>query len=336
MFLLLESKDEIAEAQRKLEATMAQAFVHRAKKNIGYPAGTTRDAKVFTDETLWYWSADLRQPEIANPRRLNWFGLFKAERDLQITVEINTSYAGRNDQIAGFFARDSDTGTVYLMHSGRVGGGTKGVGKAAFLAWSNQRPVEAVDAEGDKREGIIVMPIEGIGASQSAARYIDQIAKFKVAVRAGELDSPEFQKKQKDFEDFYAESRGRRRGKRSSKIDYLSRHGEVVDALYEWRRQMGLAPGHRLVKNVLIDLGCASGASLAEVFEVKTSATRPDLYAGIGQLLVHGSQRECLRTLVLPYDEMIPADIQDALTRLSITLLRFELSATAAFIRAQH
>ena len=220
------------------------------------------------------------------------------------------------------------------MHSGRVGGGTKGVGKVAFLAWSNQRPLEAIDAEGGKREGIIVMPVEGIGASQSAARYIAQIARFKIAVRAGELESPEFQKKQKDFEDFYAEAHGRRRGKRSSKIDYLSRHGEVVDALYEWRRQKGLAPGQRLVKNVLIDLGCATGAALAEVFEVKTSATRSDLYTGIGQLLVHGTQGECLRTLVLPLDEPVPPDVHSALTRLNIALLRFELSATAALIRA--
>ena len=108
----------------------------------------------------------------------------------------------------------------------------------------------------------------------------------------------------------------------------------VVDALYEWRRQKGLAPGQRLVKNVLIDLGCASGGALAEVFEVKTSATRSDLYAGIGQLLVHGTQGECLRALVLPYDEAVPPDVLSALTRLNIALLRFELSATAAFIRA--
>jgi hypothetical protein len=333
MFLLLESKDEISKAQRKLEATLAQAFPHRATKNIGYPAGTTYDAKVYTDEILWYWSADFRQPDVANPRRLNWFGKFTAERDLQITVEINTSYVGRNDQVAGFFARDTNTGTVYLMHSGRVGGGTKGVGKAAFLAWSDQRLVEAVDSQGDKRDGIIVMPVEGSGASQSAARYIAQIARFKVAVRAGELGTAEFQKKQKDFEDFYAESRGRRRGKRSSKVDYLSRHGEVVDALYEWRLRAGLSRGQRLVKNVLIDLGCASGQPLEEVYEVKTSATRPDLYTGIGQLLVHGANESCQRTLVLPHDETIPADVQRALSRLNIALLRFELSETAAFIR---
>lgn len=164
-------------------------------------------------------------------------------------------------------------------------------------------------------------------------RYIDQIAGFKVAVRAGELDSPEFKQKERAFEDFYAESRGRRRGRRSSDIDYLSRHGEVVDALYEWRQRGALPQGCRLVKNVLIDLGVASDNGLVEVFEVKTSASRPDLYVGIGQLLVHGSRGECQRTLVLPSDEAVPPDVAEALARLRVSVLRFELSETGATIR---
>lgn len=332
MLLLLESQSDIAEAQRKLESTMARAFVVRAKKNIGYPAGTTRDANIFTDKKLWYWSADLRDHDIPNPRRLNWFGVFTPEHNLQITVEINTPYSGRNDQVAGFFARDTATGSVYLLHSGRVGGGTKGVGKLAFLAWADQTLVEAVDIEGNIREGVIVMPVEGQGAVKSLSRYIDQIARFKIAVRAGDLSSPEFKQKRKELEEYYAEARGRRQGKRSSTIDYLSRHGEVVDALRLWRVSQGLPAGARLVKNVLIDLGLASGLDLVEVYEVKTSAARADLYAGIGQLLVHGSSSDCRRTLVLPRGEIIPPDVLAALRRCGIHLLHFELTKSAANI----
>ena len=189
MFSLIESKVEIAKAQRKLEATIRQNFKTKAVKNIGYPGGTTSDAKVVTDGRYWYWASDYDNEETPNPRRLNWFGLFKDDSDLQISVEINTTYEGRNDQIAGFFARNNDTGSIYLMHSGRVGGGTKGVGKDKFLAWSDQRPIDVVDSSGGIREGVLVMPIEGIGAARSAVRYIDIIARFKQAVRAGDLDS---------------------------------------------------------------------------------------------------------------------------------------------------
>lgn len=332
MFSLIEFKEEIAKAQRKLETTIRRDFKTKAVKNIGYPGGTTFNAKVVTDGCYWFWSSDYNEEDIPNPRRLNWFGIFRNDADLQISVEINTAYEGRNDQVAGFFARDNDTGSIYLLHSGRVGGGTKGVGKAAFLAWSNQHPIDVVDSSGGIREGLLVMPIEGVAASRSAIHYIDTIADFKQAVRTGDMISPEFQRKKKELEDFFAESRGRRKGRRSGEIDYLSRHGEVVDALYSWRSSRVLPKNGRLVKNILIDMGVAVGPELVEVFEVKTSAARSDVYAAIGQLMVHGTSDDCRRVIVLPQKEIVVSDLKEALHRLNIELLKFKLDEKAASI----
>lgn len=332
MFTLIESKEEITKVQRKLESTIRRDFKRQATKNIGYPGGTTFDAKVVTDGTYWYWSSDHNSKDVANPRRLNWFGLYKTEGDLQISVEINTAYEGRNDQVAGFFARDNDTGSIYLLHSGRVGGGTKGVGKSAFLAWSGKPPVDVVDSSGGVREGVLVMPVDSIAASRSAVRYVDIIARFKLAVRAGDMETPEFQRKKKELDDFYAEARGRRKGRRSAQIDYLSRHGDVVDALNSWRISKHLPKGARVVKNVLIDMGVAVGRDLVEVFEVKTSTARSDVYGAIGQLMVHGTAADCRRVIVLPHKETIAADITEALQRLNIELLRFQLDKRKATI----
>ena len=332
MFSLIESKDEIEQAQRKLEAAISRDFKKKTTMHIGYPGGTTYDAKVFTDGNYWYWSSDLDDKDIPNPRRLNWFGLFRNNADLQISVEINTAYVGRNDQVAGFFARNNDTGSIYLFHSGRVGGGTKGIGKTAFLAWSNQRPINVVDSSGNFKEGVVVMPIEGVAASRSVVRYVDTISRFKQAVRLGKINSLEFQTKKKELDDFFSESRGRRKGRRSGEIDYLSRHGEVVDALYSWRSSSELPRNSRLVKNVLIDMGVAVGRELVEVFEVKTSTARFDIYAAIGQLMVHGTSDECRRVIVLPHGDYIAPDIKEALKRLNIQLLRFVLDEKDATI----
>ena len=176
------------------------------------------------------------------------------------------------------------------------------------------------------------MPIEGVAATRSAVRYIDIIAKFKQAVRSGDMDTPEFQQKKKELDDFYSESRGRRKGQRSGKIDYLSRHGEVVDALHSWRSSSALPKGGRLVKNVLIDMGVEVGRELVEVFEVKTSTARSDVYAAIGQLMVHGAFDGCRRVLVLPQKEPIASDLKESLKRLNIELLRFKLDEEAATI----
>lgn len=332
MFTLLESKDEIAKAQRKLETTIRQKFKKKKVKDIGYPGGTRYKVSVQTDGTYWYWPSDYRDTDIPNPRRLNWFGIMR-DAKLQISVEINTPYNGRNDAVAGFFARDSDTGLIYLFHSGRIGGGqTKGVGKTAFLAWSNYPLSDVVDSSSNIRQGIVVMPIEGSAAMCNTLNYIDTIARFKRAARNGEINTPEFQIKKKEFDDFYSEVGGRRKGRRSGKIDYVSRHHEVVDALHSWRVSAKLPKGGRMVKNVLIDLGVEVGSDLTEVFEVKTSAKRPDIYCAIGQLMVHGKAKNCRRIIVLPHGELIATGMEDALRRVGIELLHFKLDDHKATI----
>jgi len=263
---------------------------------------------------------------------LNWFGLFKNDDNLQISVEINTPYENQNNRIAGFFAKNNDTGMIYLFHSGRVGGGTKGVGKTDFLAWSGESLEDVIDSSGGIREGILVMPIEGVAASRSAIRYIDIIVRFKQAVRADKLKTSEFYQKKEDLKAFFAEARGRRTGQRSAEIDYLSRHGDVVDALNLWRTSMLFKKGGRIVKNGFIDMGVAVGHDLVEVFEVKTSTARSDIYSAIGQLMVHGKVTQCRRVIVLPNNELIAADLAATFERLNIELVRFELDEHEATI----
>lgn len=333
MFVMLESREEIAKAQAKLEATLRRDLPRIAVKDIGYPSGRQDGVRVRTDGVHWYWSSDLKGADTPNPRRLNWFGLFDGDKTgLAITVEINSPYVGRNDQVAGFFARDANTGMMYLFHSGRVGGGTKGVGKEALLAWSGLELTEVVDSSGGMREGVLVMPIEGTGASRSAIRYVDTIVGFKRAVREGEMEKPAFQRKLKQWGEFYAEGRGRRRRRRSSEIDYISRHGDVVDAVADWREANGLPQDCRLAKDILIDLGVYNGKELIEVFEVKTCSGRANVYEAIGQLLIHGVKSGCRRVMVLPRVEPIADDLKLGLQRLGIELLQFVLDAKRATI----
>ena len=58
MFSLIESKEEIAKAQHRLEAAICRDFKTKAVKNIGYPGGTTFDAKVFTNGSYLDDSSD--------------------------------------------------------------------------------------------------------------------------------------------------------------------------------------------------------------------------------------------------------------------------------------
>lgn len=332
MFSLLESQKEISKAHKKLVDSIRRNFKKKSEKNIGYPGGTTFNATVQTNGKHWFWSTDHDDSDEPNPRKLNWFGLFSKGTGLQITVEINTPYVGQNGQVAGYFARNNRTGAIYLMHSGRVGGGTKGVGKATFLAWNNHPLTEVACSSGKTIEGIVVMPVEGVAATRPAINYVDTIVRFKKAVRNGDTATPEFKLKQKTFEDYYAESRGRRKGKRSANIDYLSRHGDVVEALHIWRKKQQLPKGGRLVKNVLIDLGVQVKNVLEEVYEVKTSSSRQDIYTALGQLFVHGINGNCKKVIVIPNNEVLAPDLNYALKNLNIDIIKFELDANKATI----
>lgn len=334
MLSLLVESDEIAEAQEALQGLMHDDFDEHVLHNISFRPHVLRDQEVWTrQEAHWYRPAVHEGHNGTTPRFLNWFGVV-TQGNLNITVEVNVAFEQGNGRAQGFFARDDGTGALYLMHSGNIAGGRPGVGGRAFRAWYGKQPEPVFLGDRCVRLGFVVVPVHSADPTRSARRYIDSISKFKDAVSNDDVDleDPEFQHRMQGFDDFYSEARGRRRGSRPGEFDYLSRHGEVVDALYEWRHAQPFAQHHRIVKNVFIDMGVADGHDdLVELYEVKTSSERSLVYTAIGQIAVHGSEN-CEKFLVLPNGRQLPQDISDALERHEIELLRFRLTRRGARI----
>ena len=325
MYLYLESKAAIAKAQKALEATIRREFTTRLVKDIGWQGGRMSEKTVHASDGWWFFSE--RHHDTSIPKTLNWFGRHGDGPGVQIAVEVNVPSEGRHDSIAGFFARHVDTGRVYLFHSGRVGGGAKGVGKETFLAWSEVDLHQVVDSSGGSREGVMVMPVEGRWATRSALTYIQRIVAFKEEARVGALDRPEVRKRIAKLQAYFRESSGRRRGYSPGRvIDYVSRHGDVVDALAKWVMEVrGLPRGGSLTKDRLIDLGVKVKGRLAEVWEVKSGTSRGDLYTAIGQLSVHAPDEACRQTVVLPADCELPDGLQKAFDRLGVKVMRYRL-----------
>lgn len=177
------------------------------------------------------------------------------------------------------------------------------------------------------------MPIEGVGATQPAITYLRHALAFREAVRENKLYTPEFESRQRTYRDYYKESTGRRTGFANARdIDYISRHGEVVDVLMKWRGTKGLQKGLKVVKDVYIDLGVKKEDHLIELYEVKSSSSRQDVYTAIGQLTVHAPVEKCKRFLVLPDKGKLMSDLADALDRNDIQVLRYHLTEDDASI----
>jgi len=217
--------------------------------------------------------------------------------------------------VGGFFAKDDKTGALFLMHSGKVGGGAKGVGKNSFLAWSAEKLITIHAKDGSERTGILVAPVGTTETSASIRRFVKKVADFKEVAREY-VSSEDYKQTVIDNDRYNREHAGRKKGKRSAVIDYESRHGDVVHALREYRlkqRNTGeVAPNTKLV-----DLYVLRNKIMTEIYEVKTDTSRQTLYTAIGQLLVHtGDHQNVKRFAVLPVGGVIPPDVENAFNHL--------------------
>ena len=87
------------------------------------------------------------------------------------------------------------------------------------------------------------------------------------------------------------------------------------------------------MKNGYVDLGIEVAGRLKVLYEVKTSASRQNLYAAIGQILVHGRECDGLeRYIVIPVNETVPADVSEALALLGIKVLRYKFAGKQVYI----
>ena len=327
MFVLVDTTVAKKRAQAQMERTITAALGYKGELNVGFPAGNF-DRAVYTGGVEGLWAAfSPPEQEDSTKRYWNGFGVFREGAGAQnITVEINIALHVNTARVAGYFAQEPVSGAIYLMHSGKIGGGRPGVGKSAFLAWSKSELVATADGEGEVRGGIVIGRIDDPDLAGRIWRFVQLVAAFKEAAVAGALETEEFQAKVQAYDRYRKEFSGRKRGVRTAgAIDYLSYHGDVVQALYD-ERLARRTNGEEISNTGLIDLCVRERGRLIELYEVKTSTERQVLYTAIGQLLTHGVSGP-KRIIVLPAGEPIAPDFQEAFGQHGIEVRRFEVVA---------
>lgn len=177
MLTVLTTAADSERAAASLERTLKRGCARRHCQ-VGYQGGGgTYD--IYWNAALGFWSLLSR----ADNRYWYCFGDHADSggpidgEDLGIVCEINPPLEGVNRRCAGAFAQD-ESGRVILTHSGKIGGGRKGIGKLAFLE-SLKRP-ELVPVR--YPDGVVaeVLVIGGVDAADLPTR----IASFVWAVRS--------------------------------------------------------------------------------------------------------------------------------------------------------
>lgn len=321
MLNLIETVNGKNDAHAKLQSRLERAWRNRETRVVAWRPDS-RSMTIHHNGRYWFGSFRPNRDDLT-PRFWDPFGEYRENGNLQIAIELNVPTDSNSRRVSGFFARDGRSGAVYLMHDGGVGGGQKGVGRTAFLAWSDSELVPVVDAQGDIRPGIVVARVDAASTAADVARFVQKAIDFKEAVRNGETTTPQARAAQRRYGEYFDEFSGKKRRRRVEEIEYISRHGDVVRALREWRERT-LKAAEQVFKDAYVDLGVRVRSTTQEVYEVKTSCDRQSLYAAIGQVVVHDDSPNgaCKRFLVLPKSEAIPEDVMSALARTGIALIR--------------
>jgi hypothetical protein len=150
----------------------------RLDRYVGYQGGGGRF-------TVWWrpgermWAIFDESAEVG--RYWCGYGTEDATRidSLSPIVEINMPIEGENRQVGGDFVKDW-LGVIWLVHSGAVGGGRKGIGKTAFLNGAAGRQVGTVRwRDGQSTKVRIVARLTDSRLPRDIAAYARAVEAFK-------------------------------------------------------------------------------------------------------------------------------------------------------------
>lgn len=326
MYRVLEGKKELAAAHKRMRASIQSGQPIEAY--IGYQGGSFGPVDVYWFPSYGFWGFPGRSD--AGDRAWYGFGIqdpttFKGTLD--IAVEINPLFdggGGRDRNVKGLFLEGED-GTVYLGHRGN---GVNRVPKDKFRKEFRPGPrgmwVKAFDHKGEV-EVILLHPIHDPGLLGAAGAFAFEVDRIKKGAPA-----PKVPKGQTFNPEYHGPLEWTSSG---DPVTFTRRHGAVANGLErEVRKRLEKAGGKVSTSNVPQDLLVRRPASRPILFECKTTASRQDVFTGLGQLSIYPLELgldDPVRVLVLPDDDQTSA-FEPLIGKLGVKIVRFTLKDETA------
>jgi hypothetical protein len=153
-----------------------------AQRFVGWQGGR-ETGTAYWNPKLRFWSLLKSKP--TESRYWCCFGTDdpSQKKSLNIICEANPPKERFDRKAAGAFVRD-DNGRTYLAHSGKVGGGRKGIGKSNFLKFYRGALESVLWPDGRESELIVIGQIDGRHLPSQIAHFVHEVEQFKhTAVR---------------------------------------------------------------------------------------------------------------------------------------------------------
>jgi len=206
MFTAIKSKRQIQSAQREfLDRIFASLPIVDGQFTIGHQGNNFHIDDLRSNGIVWF--GYFKHDDAKVPRFWNGFGL---SRELSISgsnsiaTEANVALDGKHPKaksVAALFAKD-ERGKKVLIHTGKLGGGKKGVGKEAFLDWYDGDLCEFRYNSGSlyNESGIVIADLDQENIAKTISNFVQSVALFKSEIAASggpNLSDGELEKKAK-------------------------------------------------------------------------------------------------------------------------------------------
>ncbi|HPC74177.1 MAG TPA: hypothetical protein P5551_00025 [Syntrophales bacterium] len=313
MLRILEDESAIRRCRQQFLRRLRPYADDRIEVTIGH-LGESFEGKVSCAGSLGIWFISGKQ---AGNRYWNAFGVGRPSREARVftTCEINFPLRGLDRRIGGAFARD-ETGKVFVVHRGKIGGGKKGIGKTLFE--DRYRGVWAPVQDGDVETSVVL--IGHLGSS----RFARQVSQFVRKVdRIKDAGSPRPVQTEMQFDEhrFSEEHIGRPYRREERDLAAESDHGLVVQDLASVLRGYGIRVGNDGERDLY---ALDAGGRITAVFEVRTDLSRTGLYAGAARLLLGGLGLPSPPRLVMVVPRGFDAVLEGRFGKLKIDFLSFD------------
>lgn len=271
-----------------------------------------------------YWNPRLRFWSLLDSKRLKgryWccFGTDDPTQEASVAIicEANPPKENFDRRTAGVLLRDEE-GRIYWGHSGKIGGGRKGIGKSNFLAFY-QGELETVRwPDGMESELIVIGQVDEEHLPSQIAHFVHEVEQFKLAAvrKKGRLPlsklpasfKPEFSGRRKSYE---------AKGTVVSECD----HGPLISALANELEKRNLKYGNDRLRDLFV---VSVRGQVRILFEAKTDLGTASIYGGVGQLMLHAAAETVAPKRILVVPGTPKPKTRAALRKLGIAVITYD------------
>jgi len=311
MIKIIEDNKQILKLHKKFQKQLNNILTEKINCYVGYPSGSF-DATVRYSTELDIWLSSHEQ----HNRFWNGFGVGKPveNRNVSLNGEINFPFEGISRRVAGAFGIE-DNGTILVLHRGKIGGGTKGIGKIFFTDNFRGDFVNAIDGNQVNRF-CVVGELNSIHFPEQVSNFVNEIYRVKRLIKNPSEINFDF------LENFsYTQEKSG-----TSKTDEKRRktiertHGIIVTELANELENLGF----NIANDKNRDLFTYKKNSITNLFEIKTNCKTQSLYTAVGQLLIYSIPIPNKVKLIMVLPEKLDRLVTKRLKELGISILYFE------------